>query len=105
MIRGDVYRLPAPRRARGHEQRGPRYGVIVQGDEFNDLSTVIVAPTSQAARPAAFRPSVEIGHEQTRVMVEQLRTLDLERLGKHSGRLSWRELVDVDRALRLLLAL
>jgi mRNA interferase MazF len=39
VVRGKVFRLPAPRGARGHEQRGARYAVIVQADEFLDLST------------------------------------------------------------------
>ena len=41
---------PVPRGTRGHEQRGARYAVIVQADEFLDLSTVLIAPTSTSAR-------------------------------------------------------
>ena len=32
------------RHARGHEQRGAGYAVIVQADEFPSLSTTLVAP-------------------------------------------------------------
>jgi mRNA-degrading endonuclease toxin of MazEF toxin-antitoxin module len=56
MVRGEVFRLPAPRRVRGHEQRDARDAVIVQDEEFLDLSTTLVAPTSTSARPASFRP-------------------------------------------------
>lgn len=49
MIRGEIFRLPAPRAARG-EQRGSRYAVIVQADELLDLSAVLVSPTSASAR-------------------------------------------------------
>ena len=53
MVRGEVFRLPAPRGARGHEQRGARFAVVVQADEFLDLSTVLVSPTSASAQPAS----------------------------------------------------
>jgi mRNA-degrading endonuclease toxin of MazEF toxin-antitoxin module len=39
------------------------------------------------------------------VMVEQLRTLDMQRLDRHAGRLSPSEMRDVDEALELVLAL
>jgi mRNA-degrading endonuclease toxin of MazEF toxin-antitoxin module len=41
---------------RGHEQRDARDAVIVQAEEFLDLSTTLVAPTSTSARPASYRP-------------------------------------------------
>ena len=34
LIRGDVYAVPAARGASGHEQRGPRLGVVVQADDL-----------------------------------------------------------------------
>jgi mRNA-degrading endonuclease toxin of MazEF toxin-antitoxin module len=36
--------------------RCARYAVVVQAEEFLDLSTTLVAPTSTAARAASFRP-------------------------------------------------
>src|SRR5882672_7954745 len=53
MVRGEVFHLPPRRGARGREQRGARYAVIVQADEFLELSTTLVAPTSASARPAS----------------------------------------------------
>lgn len=104
MTRGDVYRVRLPQR-RGREQHGPRYAVFVQADELLGLSTVLVAPTSRSARPATFRPEVEVAGEPTRVMVEQLRALDVERLDDLVGRLSAPELRAVEEALALLLDL
>lgn len=106
MTRGEVYRvrLPSPR-GRGHEQHGARYAVVVQADELLALSTVLVAPTSRSALAASFRPEVEIAGERTRVMVEQLRALDVGRLDELAGRLSASEMGDVDEALSLVLAL
>jgi mRNA interferase MazF len=104
VTRGEVYRVRLPLRG-GREQRGSRYAVIVQADELLGLSTVLVAPTSRSVRPATFRPDVDIAGERTRVMVEQLRALDIQRLGDLAGRLSATEMGDVDDALSLVLAL
>jgi mRNA interferase MazF len=105
MVRGEVFRLPASRQERGHEQRGARYAVVVGADEFRGLSTVLVAPTSTSARAASFRPVVEIGGHETRVLVEQTTVVDLQRLGPSAGRLDVVEIRAVDEALGLLLGL
>ena len=105
MVRGEVFRLRAPRNVRGREQRGARLGVIVQADEFLALSTVLVAPTSRSAQPSFVRPTVEVGGEQARVMVEQTTAMDHGRLGRSVGRLSAHELRSVDEALVLVLGL
>ncbi len=105
MVRGEVFRLPPRREARGHEQRGARYAVIVQADEFLELSTTLVAPTSASARPASFRPTITLGGRETRVLVEQTTVVDPQRLGRSAGRLEASELRAVDEALGLILGL
>ena len=105
LVRGDVFRLPAPRAVRGHEQRGARFAVVVQADEFLDLSTTLVAPTSTSARPASFRPTISLRGEQTRVLVEQTTVVDPQRLGRSTGRLEASELRAVDDALALIIGL
>jgi mRNA interferase MazF len=104
VTRGEVYRVRLPPR-RGREQAGPRYGVIVQADPLLGLSTAIVAPTSRSAAPATFRPEIQLDGESTRVLVEQLRAVDVERLGELAGRLSAQEQRTVDDALALVLDL
>ncbi|HZE04664.1 MAG TPA: type II toxin-antitoxin system PemK/MazF family toxin [Solirubrobacteraceae bacterium] len=104
MTRGDIYRVRLPGR-RGHEQAGVRYGVIVQADALLGLSTVLIAPTSRSAAPATFRPEVRVGEEVTRVLVEQLRVVDLRRLDAVVGRLTPEERRAVDEALELVLGL
>lgn len=104
MLRGDVYRFKLPKGV-GHEQHGDRYGVVVQADEFLPRSVVLVAPTSRSARPASFRPGVEIEGETTSVLVEQLGAVDVARLGDLSGHLSREELWGIDDALMTVLGL
>ncbi len=104
MTRGDIYRVRLPSQ-RGREQHGPRYAVLVQADALLGLSTVLVAPTSRSVRPASFRPEIELDGARTRVMVEQLRALDVERLGDFAGRLDGAELQVLDDALALVLGL
>ncbi len=104
-MRGDVYQWRTPRDARGHEQQGRRYAVVVQSDDLQVLSTWMVAPTSTSARPATFRPSIEIDGTPTRVLVEQTSAVDPNRLGDQVGHLGFHELRTVDAALRLVLNL
>jgi mRNA interferase MazF len=103
-VRGEVFRLRAPRASRGHEQAGPRYAVVVQSDAL-PLSTWLVAPTSTAARPAMFRPEVQVAGCATRVLAEQTAAVDPTRLGDSAGHLTFEELRRVDAALRLVLDL
>jgi mRNA interferase MazF len=105
MVRGEVFRLPAPRETRGREQRGARFAVIVQADELLELSTVLVSPTSTTARPASFRPAIALEGRETRVLVEQTTVVDPQRLGRSAGRLDASELRTVDEALMLVLGL
>jgi mRNA interferase MazF len=102
--RGDVFGFTLPKGV-GHEQRGRRFGVVVQAEEFLPRSVVIVAPTSRSARAASFRPEVQVSGEMTRVLVEQIGAVDVRRLGDLAGHLSPEELWDVDEALMTLLGL
>ena len=104
MRRGEVYRFRLPK-GFGHEQHGERYGVVVQADELLPRSVVIVAPTSRSARPASFRPEVTVAGQETRVLVEQLGAVDVERLGKRVGLLAAAEMWSVDEALVTVLGL
>lgn len=103
-VRGDVFRLRGRRDAQGHEQRGPRYAVELQGPI--NLSTLIVAPTSTSAGPAIFRPEIELGGITTRVLIDQMSAVDRElRLGDMAGRLDAGEMDDVDQAIRIMLGM
>jgi mRNA interferase MazF len=101
-VRGDLYRLRADKHAVGHEQRGPRYAVAIQSDRIG-LSTLVVAPTSTSAQPAVFRPEIDMDAVRTRILVDQMRVVDANRLGDFAGRLDVAELDELDTAVRLVL--
>lgn len=104
-MRGDIYRLRDDRAAKGHEQRGPRYAVVVQSDALL-TSTLLAAPTSRSARPTSYRPEVTVNGERSRVLVEQLQAVDPERrFGPHVGRLTAEERESLDDAIRLVAGL
>jgi mRNA interferase MazF len=96
--RGDIYELRLSKGV-GHEQRGRRLGVVVQSDAMLPRSVVLVAPTSTSARAASFRPELDIGGERTRVLVEQVGAVDVNRLGDQVGRVTIDEQWQIDAAL------
>jgi len=102
--RGDVVELRLPKGV-GSEQRGRRFGVIVQSDALLPRSVVLVAPTSTAAREATVRPIVEILGSRTKVLVEQLSALHVSRLGERVMTLHGDALWAIDDALELVLGL
>jgi mRNA interferase MazF len=103
-VRGEIFRLRAPRGSRGDEQSGARYAVAIQSDDL-PLSTLLVAPTSTAARVASFRPEVQIAGRATRLLAEQAAAVDPSRLGESVGYLSFDEMRRVDAALRIVMDL
>ena len=104
MQRGDVYRFRVPKGV-GHEQRGERFAVVIQSDAMLPRSVVVVAPTSTSARPASFRPEIEVAGDRTRVLVEHLGAVDAQRLGRRVAKLTAAELWSVDEALVVVLGL
>jgi mRNA interferase MazF len=102
--RGDVYVLRMPKRV-WHEQQGRRFGVIVQNDAFLPRLVVLIAPTSTSARAATFRPEMVIAGETTRVLVEQVGAVDVNRLGNSVGHASPEEIWGIDESLMTVLGL
>ena len=80
--------VESAQRLRGRHEIAGEAGVILQADEFLSRSVVIVAPTSQSARPASFRPQIEVDDRPTRVLVEQLCAVGTTRLAKLVGHLA-----------------
>ena len=104
MRRGDVFNLRLPKGV-GHEQQGKRYGVVVQSDALLPRSVVLIAPTSTSARSASFRPEIELEGTSTKVLVEQMGAVDVNRLGDLAGHLSSEEQWGIDAAILIVLGL
>jgi mRNA interferase MazF len=85
---------------RGNEIQKTRPCLVVSPDELNHhLHTVIVAPMTTAGQPYPFRVSCRFGGKRGRVVLDQLRTVDRERLRKRLGAIAPATLADVLRVL------
>ncbi len=79
--------------------------MVVQADEVAWLTTVVVVPTSSNAQPAIFRPEVTVRGRRTRLLTDQVSTVDRSRVGRSLGRLSPAELQELDESLKRILGL
>jgi mRNA interferase MazF len=74
---------------RGREIKKTRPCLIVSPDELNHhLRTLIVAPMTTGGHAYPFRPDCRFGGKAGRVALDQLRTIDRERVRKRLGVLS-----------------
>ena len=86
--RGDVF-LVALNPTRGREIRKTRPCVVVSPDDLNaHLKTFIVAPLTTGGHAYPFRLSCSFQGKSGHVVLDQIRTVDRERLVKHLGSLS-----------------
>ncbi len=86
--RGDVF-LVTLDPTKGREIRKTRPCVVLSPDELNEhLSTVIVAPMTTGGHPYPFRVSCRFQKKDGFVVLDQLRTVDTQRLVRRLGRLS-----------------
>lgn len=73
----------------GHEINKTRPCVIVSPDELNrHLRTVIVAPMTTRGRDYPYRVPAIFQHKKGRIVIDQLRTVDKQRLVKRLGVIS-----------------
>ena len=85
--RGDVY-LVSLDPTKGREIQKTRPCLIVSPDELNDhLSTFIAAPMTTGGHRYPFRISCRFQGKKGYVVLDQLRTIDSDRLVRHLGRL------------------
>ena len=98
LIRGAVYRVDFGQ-TRGHEQRGRRLGIVLSPTD-SPLSVMTIAPTSTSAGPSIHRPVLEIAGTQTRVLVDRIRSIDIDYVhGDPIDYLSHNEMVEVESAV------
>ena len=85
--RGDVF-LVSLDPARGGEIQKTRPCVIVSPDELNvHLRTYIVAPLTTGGHPYPFRVPCRYQGREGHVVIDQIRTIDRERLTRRLGKL------------------
>jgi mRNA interferase MazF len=90
----------------GSEIKKTRPCVVVSPDELNEhLRTVIIAPMTTGGRAYPWRPSCRFQDCAGFVALDQLRTVDAERLVKPLGRLGPGTLLAVLDRLRKLFAM
>ncbi|MBM4707890.1 type II toxin-antitoxin system PemK/MazF family toxin [Rhodococcus hoagii] len=105
-MRGDIHVLRNDPHAKGHEQRGQRYCVILQTDALEVLSTVIVAPTTgQDLLGRSWRVPITVKGEKSLLLIEQTRAVDKSRVGELVGHVTRDELDRIAEALAMVLDL
>lgn len=74
---------------RGSEIRKTRPCLVISPDELNHhLRTAIVAPMTTAGHPSPFRLSCRFAGKRGRIVLDQVRTVDRDRLKKRLGRIA-----------------
>lgn len=97
--RGEVY-LVSLNLTRGGEIRKTRPCVVVSPDELNThMRTYIVAPMTTGSHSYPFRVACQFQGKSGHVVLDQIRTVDRERLVQKVGRLSSR---GMERSLAVL---
>jgi mRNA interferase MazF len=76
VIRGAVYPVDLGDAERRHEQRSKRLGLAISIEQ-NAWSVVTIIPTSTSAQASVFRPEVVIGGPETKILIDQVRTIDV----------------------------
>jgi mRNA interferase MazF len=105
VIRGAVYPVDLGDAKRGHEQRGRRLGLVISIEQ-NAWSTVTILPTSTGAQPAVFRPEVVIAGRHTRILIDQIRTIDTSYVtGELVDYLSRDDMAHIERSMSRYLGL
>src|ERR1041385_7548819 len=98
MERGDIYHVDL-NPAKGREQQGPRYVIIVSPKAFNDLGTPLVCPITQGgdfARSKGFAVSLMGTGMKTQgvILCNQARALDLQARGAQFYEKAPQEIID-----------
>ncbi|HDS28931.1 MAG TPA: type II toxin-antitoxin system PemK/MazF family toxin [Candidatus Acetothermia bacterium] len=99
VLRGHVY-LVAVDPTEGSEIRKTRPCVVISPDELNEhLRTCIVAPMTTASQSYPFRIPCRFQGKTGHVVLDQIRTVDRQRLVRELGTLSAQALEESLRAL------
>lgn len=89
----------------GSEQRGIRPVIVIQNDVGNERSsTVIVAAITsrnKKALPTHITMKAKCLRKPSTVLLEQIRTIDKQRLRSRLGHAAERDMIKIDDALRI----
>ncbi len=109
--RGEIYLVQFDPTV-GHEIQKTRPALIIQNDVSNQYSpiTIVAAISSQFSTPPFPREVVIASEEsglpkRSAVIVNQIRSIDRQRLQKRLGKLSMESIARVDEAIRVSLGL
>jgi len=106
---GEVYWVEFDEETVGTEVRGPRPGVVISDNSYNEISKRVIAlPCSRTPSPLysfeLFLPQLVKGFGG-KVMIDQIQCIDKERLGKKIRDLTSEEMNKVVEKLRKILPL
>ncbi len=100
VMRGEIW-LAALDPTVGSEINKSRPCVVVSPAEMHDyLRTVIVAPMTTGSKPAPYRVPITFEKKKGLIVLDQMRTLDNERLIKKLGRVTDKTLKETLEALQ-----
>jgi len=86
--RGDVFLVDLDP-TRGQEIRKMRPCLVISPDELNDkIQTIIVAPLTKGSHSYPFRVPCRFQGKSGYIVLDQIRTVDRERLVRHLGAVS-----------------
>jgi len=85
--RGEVYWVNLDPTV-GSEIQKVRPALIVSPDDMNAaLLRVIIAPLTSGGQPMGCRPEIEFKGKSARILLDQLRSVDKQRLGGRMGKI------------------
>lgn len=104
--RGSIYWVDLDT-AIGSETKKTRPAVIVSNNIQNSAaSRVIIVPiTSNVKSIYPFESTVNVDGTEGKAMADQIRTVDKTRLKAYIGKLTKKELIDLEKAIKLVLSL
>jgi mRNA interferase MazF len=88
----------------GHEIKKSRPCVVISPDEMNyHLATVMIAPMTTKSRPYPTRVPVTFAHTRGWVVLDQIRTVDQQRLMKRLGKLEMKAVSSIKSVIQEML--
>jgi mRNA interferase MazF len=106
ILKGHVYWVNLDP-AIGTETKKKRPAVIISNNIQNSLAKrFIIAPvTSNHEKIYPFEVFLNIKEQGAKIMLDQIRTVDFKRLNGFICHLSYKEILEIDKAIKLVLAL